>query len=156
MATTEKVPVSSGIASRGKRRPRQGWILSTGPETHQLISYLGNCSQGSLGEPQLCATKEQSLYLFPQGEMAQAQCSWRRFHSRRWVFSAAMAPGRTEAHLRNSWKARFETSGVTHRSSVLNRLVAWTSSGIEMEADPRRVELVLEHLGLESNDWQRR
>ena len=38
---------------------------------------------------------------------------------------------------------------VCHKISVLNRLVSWTEHGIELEADPRHVELVLEQLGLE-------
>ena len=38
---------------------------------------------------------------------------------------------------------------VCHKISVLNHLVSWTEHGIELEADPRRVELVLEQLGLE-------
>ncbi|CAE6933232.1 RE2 [Symbiodinium sp. CCMP2592] len=41
--------------------------------------------------------------------------------------------------------------GVTHSISVLNRLVTWTNEGIEMEADPRHVDLVLEHLGLNNS-----
>ncbi|CAE7627361.1 unnamed protein product [Symbiodinium sp. CCMP2592] len=41
--------------------------------------------------------------------------------------------------------------GVTHSISVLNRLVTWTTEGIEMEADPRHVDLVLEHLGLNNS-----
>ena len=40
--------------------------------------------------------------------------------------------------------------GVIHSISVLNRLVTWTNRGIEMEADPRHVDLVLEHLRLTS------
>ena len=40
--------------------------------------------------------------------------------------------------------------GVIHSISVLNRLVTWTNRGIEMEADPRHVDLVLEHLKLTS------
>ena len=39
--------------------------------------------------------------------------------------------------------------GVIHHISVLNRLISWTNEGIEMEADPRHVDLVLEQLGLE-------
>ena len=42
-----------------------------------------------------------------------------------------------------------ELPGVIHKISVLNRLVTWTHEGIEMEADPRHVDLVLEQLGLE-------
>ncbi|CAE7551092.1 unnamed protein product [Symbiodinium sp. CCMP2592] len=42
-----------------------------------------------------------------------------------------------------------ELPGVIHQISVLNRLVTWTQEGIEMEADPRHVDLVLEQLGLE-------
>ena len=42
-----------------------------------------------------------------------------------------------------------ELPGVTHQISVLNRLVTWTHEGIEMEADPRHIDLVLEQLGLE-------
>ncbi|CAE6971968.1 unnamed protein product [Symbiodinium sp. CCMP2592] len=41
--------------------------------------------------------------------------------------------------------------GVTHSIYVLNRLVTWTNEGIEMEADPRHVDLVLEHLGLNNS-----
>ena len=33
-------------------------------------------------------------------------------------------------------------------SSVLNRIVRWTPSGLECEADPRRVEKLLEELDL--------
>ena len=31
---------------------------------------------------------------------------------------------------------------------VLNRIVRWTSSGLEYEADPRQVERLLEEIGL--------
>eukprot|EP00439_Symbiodinium_sp_Y106_P005152 s6843_g1.t1 len=41
-----------------------------------------------------------------------------------------------------------ELPGVIHKISVLNRLVTWTHEGIEMEADPRHVDLVLEQLRL--------
>lgn len=41
-------------------------------------------------------------------------------------------------------------SEVTHSISVLNRLVTWTEKGIEMEADPRHVKLVLQQLNLEA------
>ena len=44
-----------------------------------------------------------------------------------------------------------ELPGVIHQISVLNRLVTWTHEGIEMEADPRHVDLVLEQLGLEKS-----
>ncbi|CAE7223346.1 GIP [Symbiodinium sp. CCMP2592] len=44
---------------------------------------------------------------------------------------------------------RAQMAGVIHQISVLNRLVTWTHEGIEMEADPRHVGLVLEQLGLE-------
>ena len=37
---------------------------------------------------------------------------------------------------------------ICHQISVLNRLISWTEHGIELEADPRHVELVLEQLGL--------
>ena len=33
--------------------------------------------------------------------------------------------------------------------SVLHRLVTWTKDGSKLEADPRRVGLVLEQLGLD-------
>ncbi|CAK9097534.1 Retrovirus-related Pol polyprotein from transposon TNT 1-94 [Includes: Protease [Durusdinium trenchii] len=41
-------------------------------------------------------------------------------------------------------------SEVIHSISVLNRLVTWTEKGIEMEADPRHVQLVLQQLNLEA------
>ena len=51
--------------------------------------------------------------------------------------------------LKKAWT--IEVRGILaliHSISVLNRLVTWTNHGIEMEADPRHVDLVLEHLKL--------
>ncbi|CAE7377600.1 unnamed protein product, partial [Symbiodinium necroappetens] len=42
-----------------------------------------------------------------------------------------------------------ELPGVIQSISVLNRLVTWTRDGIELEANPRHVDLVLEQLGLD-------
>ncbi|CAE7420072.1 RE2, partial [Symbiodinium sp. CCMP2592] len=55
--------------------------------------------------------------------------------------------------LQKAWtiEVRGILPGVTHSISVLNRLVTWTNEGIEMEADPRHVDLVLEHLGLNNS-----
>ena len=34
--------------------------------------------------------------------------------------------------------------------TILNRIVEWTNAGIQYEADPRHVDLIIEELGLES------
>ena len=34
--------------------------------------------------------------------------------------------------------------------TILNRIVEWTDAGIQHEADPRHVDLIIEDLGLES------
>ena len=39
--------------------------------------------------------------------------------------------------------------GVKQTIVILNRLATWTSEGIELEADPRHVELILQEVGCE-------
>ena len=34
--------------------------------------------------------------------------------------------------------------------TILNRIVEWTNAGIQYEADPRHVDLIIEELGLEN------
>ena len=41
-------------------------------------------------------------------------------------------------------------SGAIQQLSVLNRLVTWTQNGLELEADPRHVDIVLQESGLSS------
>ena len=38
---------------------------------------------------------------------------------------------------------------VSHSTTILNRLVKWTDRGIELEADPRHVDLLLNEVGCE-------
>ena len=38
---------------------------------------------------------------------------------------------------------------VAHSITILNRLVTWTDRGIELEADPRHVDLLLNEVGCE-------
>ena len=38
---------------------------------------------------------------------------------------------------------------VNHSIVILNRLVSWTEAGIELEADPRHVDLLLKEIGCE-------
>ena len=40
--------------------------------------------------------------------------------------------------------------GTSQSITILNRLATWTAQGIELEADPRHVEIVLQQLCLES------
>ena len=40
-------------------------------------------------------------------------------------------------------------SDVSHSIVILNRLVTWTDCGIELEADPRHVDLLLNEVGCE-------
>ena len=40
-------------------------------------------------------------------------------------------------------------SDVSHSITILNRLVTWTDRGIELEADPRHVDLLLNEVGCE-------
>ena len=40
---------------------------------------------------------------------------------------------------------------VDHSIVILNRLVTWTNKGIEMEADPRHVDLLLQEVGCEGS-----
>ena len=41
--------------------------------------------------------------------------------------------------------------GVDHSIVILNRLVAWTDKGIELEADPRHVALLIQEVGCEGS-----
>ncbi len=50
-------------------------------------------------------------------------------------------------------------AGQEREISILNRIVKWTSEGIQYEADPRHAELIIQHLGLEGakgckTQWQ--
>ena len=38
---------------------------------------------------------------------------------------------------------------VSHSITILNRLVTWTDRGIELEADPRHADLLLNEVGCE-------
>ena len=40
---------------------------------------------------------------------------------------------------------------VSHSITILNRLVTWTDRGIELEADTRHVDLLLNEVGCEGN-----
>ena len=41
-----------------------------------------------------------------------------------------------------AWNSR-SAANVAHSITILNRLVTWTDRGIEVEADPRHVDLLL-------------
>ena len=54
-------------------------------------------------------------------------------------------------------------SDVSHSITILNRLMAWTDRGIELEADQRHVDLLLSEVGCEGakittpqSEWKKR
>ena len=50
----------------------------------------------------------------------------------------------------STWNSRSPSmSDVSHSITILNRLVTWTDRGIELEADPRHVDLLLNEVGCE-------
>ena len=60
---------------------------------------------------------------------------------------------RIRAALEEKYKLKVETlsgsDGDVREVKILNKIVRWTESGVELEADPRHAELVVRELGLE-------
>ena len=66
--------------------------------------------------------------------------------------------GRIRAALEDKYKLKVEfLSGVAtdvHELKILNKIIRWTTGGIELEADPRHADIVVRELGLEGATQQ--
>ena len=49
-----------------------------------------------------------------------------------------------------SGDTKLRASGDTKQATLLNRAVTWHQWGLEYEADPRHIEIIIEQLGLEN------
>ena len=62
--------------------------------------------------------------------------------------------GKLRKALEDKYKIKVETlsgdAGDVQEVKILNKIVRWTDTGVELEADPRHAEIVIRELGLTS------